>query len=125
MIRKLLPILCILVLLSGCTTLSTYDHNLNYNDREVPITVKVGDTINISLTDRLKSHWETSVYDERVLLFKERIRWNLEEENITLNIDAFIFSAFHTGQTIINIIEYDDNQQQLDSFAVLVIVEEQ
>lgn len=124
MIRKLLPLIIILVLLSGCTTLSTYNHNLNYNDREIPISVKVGETINISLTDRIESSWEVSVYDERVLLFKDRIRWELKEDNVTLNIDAFIFSVLSKGQTIINIIEQDYKQQTLDSFAVLVIVEE-
>jgi len=121
---KIIPFILLIFILSGCTKLGTYDYNLDYNDREIPITVKVGETINISLVDRLKSSWETSVYDNRVLLFKEKIRWKTEVNNVSLSMDAFIFSALYPGQTIINIVEMDNNNQQLDMFSVFVIVEE-
>lgn len=125
--KLIIPILLILMLLSGCVTNpGTYDINLNYSDKEVPIYTTVGKTINITLQEHSTLKWQKSNYDEHVLLFRERIDWT-DKSNSTnpIKLSTFVFITINPGQTIINIQEVKQPEgTQNDMFSVFVLVEE-
>lgn len=125
--KLIIPILLILMLLSGCVTNpGTYDINLNYSDKEVPIYTTVGKTINITLQEHSTLKWQKSNYDEHVLLFRERIDWT-DKSNSTnpIKLSTFVFITINPGQTIINIQEVKQPEgAQNDMFSVFVLVEE-
>ena len=116
-----------IILLSGCTTNpGTYDINLGYNDREIPIYTTVGKTINITLIEHPTLHWQPSIYDEHVLLFSKRIDWT-DDSNSTnpINYSTFVFTTINPGQTIINIQEIKQPEgTQNRMFSVFILVEE-
>jgi len=123
-LKKLIVCLFLIISLVGCIE-RTYDYNLDYSKRETPLYPKVGETINITLPVATGCEWRNSVYDNKILLFKEQYETKHIHNQSIYKTQSFIFSCIQTGPTIINLEEIrKDTNKQVDTFSMFVQVGE-